>query len=254
MRTAYDAVYLSPHLDDAALSCGGQIWQRAAAGQAVLIVTLTAGDPPPGPLPPFAAAHHRAWGLTAEAVAERRQEDRAACRELGADWLHGDLADCIYRRDPQMDAPLYPSDLELFGPLNPAERPLVVEWARRLQALPPAVERFAPLGVGRHVDHQLTRAAAELAWGQERLRYYEDYPYTQRLDNADAWRDLCDGLQPCTIPLTPAAVAARLAATAAYRSQMPHLFADEAEMRERAADWIARMGGERIWTFDWGVP
>ena len=40
-----DHLYLSPHFDDAALSCGGQIATWTAAGQSVLVVTITGGDP-----------------------------------------------------------------------------------------------------------------------------------------------------------------------------------------------------------------
>ncbi|MEZ4728018.1 MAG: PIG-L family deacetylase [Caldilineaceae bacterium] len=47
MPSVYDAIYLSPHLDDVALSCGGQIFGATRTGQRVLIVTITAGDPPP---------------------------------------------------------------------------------------------------------------------------------------------------------------------------------------------------------------
>ena len=47
-------IYLSPHFDDAVLSCGWLIWQQAQAGQRVEIWTVCAGEIPPGPLTPFA--------------------------------------------------------------------------------------------------------------------------------------------------------------------------------------------------------
>jgi LmbE family N-acetylglucosaminyl deacetylase len=83
------AVYLSPHLDDAALSCGGQIAQQTAAGLPVLIVTLMAGDPPARPLSPFAQQLHTRWQLhdAPTAVAARRAEDTAACRHLAAEYV-----------------------------------------------------------------------------------------------------------------------------------------------------------------------
>ena len=51
-------VYLSPHLDDAVLSCGGMIHRQAQAGERVVVVTVCAGDPPPGPLSDFARSLH----------------------------------------------------------------------------------------------------------------------------------------------------------------------------------------------------
>ena len=40
-----DHLYLSPHFDDAALSCGGQIATWTAAGQSVLVDRTTGEDP-----------------------------------------------------------------------------------------------------------------------------------------------------------------------------------------------------------------
>lgn len=244
MHDHYDLIVLSPHLDDAALSCGGQIARRTAAGQRVLIVTLTAGDVPNGTLPPFAAAHHASWQLEADAVARRRAEDRTACARLGADALHWPLPDCIYRRAPD-GAPLYNNDDELFGGLHPHEQPLLAQVAAWIAALPPAHLLLAPLALGNHADHWLTRHAAEQA-AAPRLAYYEDYPYVQRhglgeaVAPATAWR-------ATLFPLNAAAIDARLAAVSAYRSQIVHLFGTADAMTTLIRAQIAATAGERIW-------
>src|SRR5689334_12434287 len=77
-------VYLSPHLDDAALSCGGMIHQQTQAGERVVVVTLCAGGPPAGALSDFAQSLHTRWQTPVEAVAVRRAEDLAALKVLGA--------------------------------------------------------------------------------------------------------------------------------------------------------------------------
>ena len=46
MTDFYPHVYLSPHLDDAVLSCGGLIHRQVVAGQRPLVVTIFAGTPP----------------------------------------------------------------------------------------------------------------------------------------------------------------------------------------------------------------
>ncbi|HRD99345.1 MAG TPA: PIG-L family deacetylase [Rubrivivax sp.] len=84
------AIYLSAHLDDAALSCGGLIHQQTRRGSVVAVVTLCAGDPPSASFSPFAEALHARWQLSpSEAVARRREEDHAALRGLGAGAAHG---------------------------------------------------------------------------------------------------------------------------------------------------------------------
>jgi LmbE family N-acetylglucosaminyl deacetylase len=47
-------IYLSPHFDDAVLSCGGLIFEQARQGIPIEIWTIFAGNPPPGPLSMFA--------------------------------------------------------------------------------------------------------------------------------------------------------------------------------------------------------
>ncbi|MGH2521295.1 MAG: PIG-L deacetylase family protein, partial [Anaerolineales bacterium] len=51
-------LYLSPHFDDAALSCGGTIHQQTRQGERAVVVTVCAGDSPPGPLSAFAQTLH----------------------------------------------------------------------------------------------------------------------------------------------------------------------------------------------------
>src|SRR5262245_42598457 len=85
----YDHIYLSPHLDDAVLSCGGSIARHSAAGARVLVVTIcTAAPPPEGPFSDFAKETHNLWGLTADqGMHARLHEDSLAMEHLGADSM-----------------------------------------------------------------------------------------------------------------------------------------------------------------------
>ena len=78
------ALALSPHLDDAAFSCGGTLAALAAEGWEVVVATLfTASvEAPTG----FALACQTDKGLPADAdyMAIRRAEDAEACRRLEA--------------------------------------------------------------------------------------------------------------------------------------------------------------------------
>lgn len=247
MRPFYDAIYLSPHLDDAALSCGGQIFRQTAVGAAVLVVTLMAGDPPPGPLSAFAQSLHTRWRLPTEVVAARRAEDAHACGLLGAEYDHWTIPDCVYRVDVADGRPLYPTWPDVIAGVHVADLALVNTLAQQLAALPDARQVIAPLAVGQHADHRVTRLAAEQTFGA-RLSYYEDYPYAAAaealtavlLPGGNEW-------QVEVIPLGAADLAAKIAAIAAYTSQFSTFFADEAHLVQQITGFTDRMGGERVW-------
>ena len=125
-------IYISPHLDDVALSCGGRVWEQAQEGDHASIWTICAGDPPQGPLSPFAQSLHDRWETGREAIAQRREEDILSCRQLGASYRHFDVPDCIYRRSgapfessPGSSGFLYATEESIFGLLHPAEAALV---------------------------------------------------------------------------------------------------------------------------------
>lgn len=241
------ALYLSPHLDDAALSCGGLIHQQTRQGTAAVVITICAGDPPATSFSPFAEALHARWQLSpTEAVARRRAEDQASVHGLGADARHLGVPDCIYRSHPVDGRPLYASEAALFDVLNPVELSLADDIARALQAVLadwPDAQVYAPLGIGRHVDHQLTRRAAERL-GRP-LLYYEDYPYAGRASATADWNGLAAGLQPKTLALTETDLAAYCQSVSAYRSQISTFWADEAVMTAALRDFAVRTGAGR---------
>ncbi|RME07494.1 MAG: PIG-L family deacetylase [Anaerolineae bacterium] len=236
-------VYLSPHLDDVALSVGGLVWTQCTTGTAVEVWTICAGDVPSGPLSPFAQSLHERWGTGRDAVARRRAEDENACRILGARPVYLDIPDCIYRRAASGE-PFYPQGGDIFGDLHPGERALVEHLADLLAArLPANAVLVVPLTLGGHVDHQLTRAAAERLGGP--LWYYADYPYV-------LWQteDFSAGLSAQVFPLSPEAVTAWQNAVAAYRSQLSTFWADEIEMRAAIAAYARQQGGVALYRME----
>ncbi|MBN1955432.1 MAG: PIG-L family deacetylase [Anaerolineae bacterium] len=239
------SIFLSPHLDDAVLSCGGRIARQARAGERVQVVTLFAGRPQ-GALSPFAQSLHRRWAVK-DAAAVRRAEDRAALAYLGAEAVHWEYLDCIYRRAPD-GRHLYTGEAALWAAVHPADGPLIDSLARRIAALPEGAALYAPLGVGGHVDHQLTRRAAE-ALGRL-LTYYEEYPYGEKVDAVTAALGAGDWSSRL-VSLDAASLAARIAAAACYRSQVSTFWADEADMAARIRAYALRVGegepAERYW-------
>ncbi len=245
--TAYAAIYLAPHLDDAALSCGGQIARRTRAGQRVLIVTVMAGDPPTDTENDYIRSLHARWELERNATAQRRAEDIAACAILGADHLHWPIADCIYRLDPVTGQPLYVSDDDIFGDVHPAEQPLVAEIAGLLRSLPAAGQIYAPLTIGHHVDHLLVAEAAQQAF-DEALHFYEDYPYAQQPGKlAAVIGEPAEGWAPAVLEVGAADLQAKIEAILAFRSQLSTFFTDRADLERQVGGYAEKVGGERIW-------
>lgn len=249
MKDFYDAIYLSPHLDDVALSCGGQIYELTAQKRPVLIVTLMAGNPISMPASQYVQSLHQRWQLDKDVVQTRRTEDIAASKVLGADWLHLDFLDCIYRVDPHTQRPLYTSDEEIFGDINSADLHLIETIAAKLSDLPLGNRIIAPLTLGQHVDHQLTRQAAERCFSPTSLHYYEDYPYAQQ-NSAEQFIAQQKGIWlKRIIQLTDKSITARIQSIKCFHSQLNTFFTSEEDLERKVRNFINSIGGERIWIY-----
>jgi LmbE family N-acetylglucosaminyl deacetylase len=236
-------VYLSPHLDDAVFSCGGLIAQQTAKGEPVTVITVCAGDPPPGPLSSFAQELHAQWQAGSSPMASRRQEDLAACGRLSAAVVHLEIADAIYRRSAG-GQPLYPSESAIFSPLHPEEGELVEALAAMLQPLcPPDAHLYCPMGIGGHVDHRLTRLAAERL--SRPLYYYYDLPYAARGESLPDDLRLPIG-EVQLRPLAQSELEAWVAAASEYGSQIPVFWEDVGAMGREFAGFVASAGGIRL--------
>jgi len=242
------------------LSCGASIHRRARASMRQVVLTVCAG-PPAGALTPFAAEHHRRWGAPpggeADAatamVLRRRAEDDAALALLGAEAARLAVPDAIYRRLPDGRAPYRGLDA-LFGPVAPGEAGLVAELAAALAEAAADVgvragtRVWIPLGAGGHVDHRLTRAAAEAWLGAEPTRrparaYYEDLPYAAAASPA-AIAALAPGLRRLAARVGADDLAAKVAAVACYASQISTFWPDAAAMETDVRAWSAKGGAD----------
>ena len=243
----FDWLILSPHLDDAALSCGGTIAHAVQRGRRTLVLTLFAGDEPVPPPTELGRRMVRGWRFPpGRAMAGRRAEDEAACAALGALPLHWPQREAIHRLDHDRTA-LYPSLESLFGEPSPHESDLLEALATGLAGLPAAARVLAPLGVGGHVDHRLTRTAAE-AWRGRDLDYYEDYPYARAGEAVAAALGAQGGWRHTVEALEAEDLQRKCAAVASYRSQLRHLFADSRRMARELHGHARSLGGERLWS------
>lgn len=243
---------LSPHLDDAALSLGATIAQLGGAGCTVRVATIFSGRPS-GRLSPTARAFHARCGLGDDAMTVRAGEDAGACRLLGVAPIYGELPEALYRRDahgkPRHDA----ASLFAAAPANePASLAAIAAFITRLLAAERPQAVLAPLGVGGHVDHALTRTALRrCGLGATACYWYEDLPYAL-YGHLRGWEgDYAAGLQPISVALSPAAWLTKIAAVRQYRSQLDVLWYDEAPWPEQLWDYAVHLGAgqpmERLW-------
>jgi LmbE family N-acetylglucosaminyl deacetylase len=165
------ALALSPHLDDAAFSCGGTLAALASKGWEVAVATLfTASvEAPTG----FALACQTDKGLPADAdyMAIRRVEDAEACRRLGARpvWLP-------FREAPHRG---YGSAPALFGPLR-SDDAAHLDLAQALEPLLAELRPdllLAPQAIGGHVDHVQAVRALHLLRPAGPVLWWQDFPY-----------------------------------------------------------------------------
>ncbi|NOK60541.1 MAG: GlcNAc-PI de-N-acetylase [Chloroflexi bacterium AL-W] len=251
IHTNYDHIYLSPHIDDVALSCGGTIALQRKRNERVLVVTLcTAAPSPEISFSALAEEFHSQWKLSPDQVVSARlHEDRLAMEQLDVDyhWVH--FVDAIYRYP---DA--YHSRDTLFN--QPAtDDPLGLHIAELITTLsdhtPPAT-LYAPLGVGSHVDHLLTHATVAYQSGSN-VTFYEDFPYVAVPGALEQRLATLNTRMTSTMITIDPVIETKLAAINTYVSQMDELFGGSDTMRQTVTQYARSLCpdgatyGERFW-------
>lgn len=247
-------IYLSPHLDDAALSCGGLIWEQRQKGIEASIWTVCAGDPPSRNLSAFAESLHTRWDRGMQATTFRRSEDIASCAELGASHQHFSVPDCIYRIGKDGRIVLYPSEESLFGELHQDDAQLVESLSAEFAAkLPSDAVLVCPLALGSHVDHKLTRAAVERVVATQASKgiyhptwYYADYPYAARIAD-ELPNTLTDTWAGTSFPISEAGLVAWERSIAAHASQVSTFWSNQEKLRLDLRAYARTMDGVRLW-------
>jgi LmbE family N-acetylglucosaminyl deacetylase len=231
------ALFVSPHLDDVAFSCGGTFATLAGAGwRCVLLTVFTRSVPNPRG---FALACQTDKGLGPEVdyLALRREEDAAAAQYLGAAavrWL--DLPEAPHRG--------YHSPAALFTdplPTDTVTQELVPLLAAELATWQPQL-LLAPQGFGLHVDHRHVMAAVRAVASALPVLWYRDTPYIIRKPDARPAPELPTDLTEVIMPLAAAALAARVAASQAYDSQIGFQFGGAEQVRIKLTNLASAEG------------
>jgi len=144
-----------------------------------------------------------------------------------------------------MDSNTFPynSELALFGSLHPDEWVLIKQISAGIKEyLPENSQLVCPYSYGGHVDHQLTRTAAELL-GMP-LWYYPDYPYIAELDLTP--NKTYSDIEIVRHPISGQGLQFWIKAVAQYESQISTFWPDENAMNASISKYIRSMGGVHL--------
>ncbi|GCE46482.1 LmbE family N-acetylglucosaminyl deacetylase [Thermosporothrix hazakensis] len=255
-------IFLSPHYDDVVFSCGGTLGVQVSSGLRPLVITVFAGAPDASqPLSPLAQSVQRSMGFGPQTPPQeiqkiRQEEDTKAMELLQCDHLWLDYYDAPYRGNP----PLYTEEKVMIGgEVHQADAAIASQLAKDLMALherlPDAVW-YAPLAIGRHVDHQIVCSAADhLAQNGVPVYFYEDFPYVTRPGLLDArLKELSLPLEPTLVEMSEM-LELRKEASATYATQINNNFASKEEMLDKIQHYthsirpVETIHLERYWTW-----
>lgn len=237
---AYErVVILSPHLDDAALSCGGLLHALRDRVSTLVVSTCCA-------TPRVQAADgSRKVQLRRGHVRPqyRRREDIAAMHSVNADFVHLSFPDGVYRRSPLTGKLIYRNERERWISPRIEDMAHIEELylvLRRLCLDLGEILLISPMGIGHHVDHQITaQVAMRLASHGVSLLFYEDFPYVADpligrgdQDSPQAALERLN-LTPAKHFMLPVDVEGKMTLLRHYSSQVPVLFGDDEGMRQR---------------------
>jgi LmbE family N-acetylglucosaminyl deacetylase len=224
------AVFVSPHLDDAVLSCAALMRAMADVAPVTVVTVFSAAGEPPHTRAARTFLRQCGASDAATLFAARRAEDVAVLEGLGVRHVHLGHPDALFRRRadpsgllrragrvlPELDHryPTFRFDIDL-GRVSRGDRRLREQITGQVAALAHGAVVFAPLGVGRHIDHLLARSVGE----HLRAVLYADFPYTTRDPGAEA---AAAGELPGWA--WTADLAAKAPVIAGYRTQVDALF------------------------------
>lgn len=162
---------------------------------------------------------------------------------VNADFVHLSFPDGIYRRSPLTGKLIYRNARDRSVAPRVDDMAHIEELylvLRRICIGLGGILLVSPMGIGHHVDHQITaRVAVRLASAGATLLFYEDFPYVAdpRIGRGDSDSPIAAlarlHLEPARLFALPVDVEGKMALLRHYASQVPVLFGDDEGMRAR---------------------
>ena len=250
-------LYFSPHYDDVVLSCGGLICDQVQHGETAVVITVFGGQPKTSALSAFARHLLAKDMLDGEGgMNTRREEDKNACRILGAVPEHWDFLEAPFRHDRD-EHPLYCSYDEMNGSLAERDAALedeitasIISRLRQEEAQKEQPILYFPLGASYHVDHQLLgRVGCSLSKEGYRVLYYGEWPYVE----TDG-RNRRAPVKPTKMLVDKDSLAKKIQAAQCYTSQVSGLGGTSRLLEQRLRRFAYQVGegrpAEHIWDLE----
>lgn len=178
---------ISPHQDDAVLSCGGLMAQLSGKADITVVNLFTNGNKGP-----YTLSAKRFLNMLKEPDAvrlfeKRKLEDKTVLTKLKAKIINLDLEDAMFRRKnvsvigkivPEFDH-VYPTYRWHFSKGISKIDYALADVEERLKKIVKSDDIvLAPYGIGGHVDHMIARRVCEKNFKSVIL--YSDFPYNVR--------------------------------------------------------------------------
>lgn len=161
-------IYVSPHADDAALSCGGRILAGGSRDDHLVLNVFTSEDADAVQDPKSDGA-----AFSDSISMDRDREDRSAWESVGIETIHARLPEALLRK--KFPFAILPRKTE-----SAVVDRLMSVLREQATTYPDAAFHF-PAGFGSHIDHLLCRAAGFRLLDEgivDRILLYEDTPYS----------------------------------------------------------------------------
>lgn len=191
-------LFMSPHLDDAILSCGELLLNISPYSKITIVTVFTEGSAPPYTY--SANMNLKLCGNFKDArnlFHARRKEDARACAAMGVKYAHLGFLDASFRKKKNKNAltaniaqhipefshiyPTYRWNI-LSGKISGNDRENIEIISNKMREY--AHDRnkrliFCPLGIGNHVDHVLVSKICRKIFSN--LIFWEDFPYNTKI-------------------------------------------------------------------------
>ncbi|OGK09704.1 hypothetical protein A2767_07625 [Candidatus Roizmanbacteria bacterium RIFCSPHIGHO2_01_FULL_35_10] len=187
-------VFISPHLDDAILSCGGLISSLRDKINMEVVSVFT--RPGVRPETKFVRRFITSCGYKNSELlfADRLGEDRVLFKKLGVSFKYLSFIDAVWRKkrinkvladllgriNPEF-IHIYPKDQDVFsGTISSSDKiTLILVEKKILEAIKDDnIVVFLPIGTGLHVDHIIIREICRKNF--KKVIYWSDFPYSFR--------------------------------------------------------------------------
>lgn len=198
-----ETIYLiSPHLDDAIFSAGGFISKVSKTNKVILINIFTSPDRSNETLSSKTYLNQVGYQSKIKLFKDRIAEDKKAANFIGIHKIINlGFVDALWREKnktvlgkvlPELDRvyPTYRYHI-IRGKVSKHDQKLVERISEKLKIIIPVENStiFCPMGFGNHVDHIIAREAAKCVSKVEKLYYWSDYPYIQKVESQTDFRN-----------------------------------------------------------------